>query len=324
MNKPIARFLFFLLLISGSQSHMFSQEELKIAIVPKGKEAFFWKSVHAGANIGAVTSKDVEIIWKSPRTENDLAQQIAIVEECIAENVSGIVVSPLDYNALVGPISKAMKKKIPVLIFDSPLKGNAGKDFIGFIGTDNRKAGNLAGENLAKLLNGKGKVVLLRYVNGQASTTEREEGFLEAISREKGIQLILKDRYAGGTVDEAKKVSTSLMEQIKRADGIFCPNEMSTMGMLLALRDANLAGKIKLIGFDATMPLIEALKNGEINALVAQDPSRIGYQSIKTIVDYIRGKKIPLSIDTGAYLVTLDNLNDPEIQKLYSMSFKDE
>ena len=161
--------------------------------------------------------------------------------------------------------------------------------------------------------------MLLRYVEGQANTTEREEGFLEAIAKEKDIQLIVKDRYAGGSIDEAKKASMSLINQFKEADGIFCPHELSTMGMLLALRNANLAGRIKFIGFDATIPLIEALKSGEISALVAQDPSRMGHQSIKTIVDYIRGKKISLTIDTGVYLVTRENLNDPEIKKLYSL-----
>jgi ABC-type sugar transport system, periplasmic component len=320
MKKTIISFVSVMILVSGLQSYMFPQEKLKIAIVPKGKEAFFWKSVHAGAKIGAVTSKDVEIIWKTPQPENDKEQQISIVEECIKEGVSGIVLSPVDDNALVESVSKAMKKKIPVLIFDSALKGTLGKGFISFVGTDNRKAGNLAGENLAKILKGKGRVVLLRYMKGQASTTEREEGFLEALNKEKGIQLIMKDRYAGGSIEEAKKISLSILSQLKEADGIFCPNELSTMGMLLALRGTNLAGKIKFVGFDASIDLIEALKKGEINALVAQDPSRMGYQSVKTIVDYISGKKIPLKIDTGVYLVTRENLNDPEIQKLYSMS----
>jgi len=324
MKKAITYFLFILFVVSGLQSYLFPQQKLKIAIIPKGKQAIFWKSVHAGVNIGAVASRDVEIIWKSPETENDKAQQISIVEQCIADGVSGIVLSPISYDALSEPVSKAMKKKIPVLIFDSALKGKPGKDFISFVGTDNMRAGNLAGENLAKLLNGKGKVVLLRYVKGQASTTEREEGFLEAIAKHENIRMIVKDSYAGATVDEAKKASMSLMSQIKEADGIFCPNELSTMGMLLALRDASLAGKIKFIGFDASIPLIEALKDREINALVVQDPSRIGYQSIKTMVDYIHGKKILSTIDTGVYLVTRDNLNDPAIQKLYSMSFKTE
>jgi ribose transport system substrate-binding protein len=319
MKKTIFYFLSAFMLLSVLWTIVLPQEKIRIAVVPKGKEAVFWKSVHAGANIGAFTANNVEIIWKSPQTEDDRTQQISIVEQCIEEGVSGIVLSPVDNNALVESVSKAMKKKIPVLIFDSALKGKPGKDFISFVGIDNRKAGNLAGENLSKLLKGKGKVVLLRYVAGQANTTEREQGFLEAIAKEKDIQLIVKDRYAGGSIDEAKKISTSLISQLKETDGIFCPNEISTMGMLLALRDANLTRKIKFVGFDAAIPLIEAIKSGEISALVAQDPSRIGHQSIKTIVDYIRGKKVSLSIDTGVYLVTRENVNNPEIKKLYSM-----
>jgi len=269
MKKTIISFLFALILVSGLQSYLFPQEKLRIAVVPKGNEAIFWKSVHAGANIGAVTSKDVEIIWTYPKTEGDKEQQISIVEQCITENVSGIILSPIHYDALRGLVSKAMNKNIPVLIFDSALKGTAGKDFISFVGIDNRKAGSLAGENLAKLLKSKGKVMLLRYVKGQANTTEREEGFLEAMSKYHNIQVTVKDRYAGGSVDEAKKTSNSFLSQIREADGIFCPNEQSTIGMLLTLRDANLDGKIKFIGFDATIPLIEALKNGEINASIA-------------------------------------------------------
>jgi ribose transport system substrate-binding protein len=272
-----------------------------------------------GAKLGAMAAADVEILWKAPLTESDQKQQIAIVEQCIAEGVSGIVLSPINYDALSEPVSKAMKKNIPVLIFDSALKGKAGKDFVSFVGIDNRKAGALAGEYLAKLLEGKGKVVLLRYIKSQANTTEREEGFLEAIAKHESIQVILKDSYAGGTIDEAKKTSKNLLSQLKEADGIFCPNEQSTMGMLFALQDAHLAGKVKFVGFDTPTPVVEALKKGEVNAVIAQDPSRMGYLSVKTIVDYIRGKKIDQMTDIGVSVITRDNLNDAKVQKLLSM-----
>ena len=295
---------------------MFSQEKIRIAVVPKSDGSMFWKSIHAGVKIGAIAASGVDIIWKAPQTESDKEQQIAIIEQCITDGVSGIVLSPINYDALSKPVSKAMKKKIPVLIFDSALKGKAGKDFISFVGIDNRNAGSTAGEYLAKLLNDRGKVVLLRYVKGQANTTEREEGFLESIARHENIQIIVKDRYAGGTIDEAKKTSTDLLSQLKEADGIFCPNELSTIGMLLALRDANLTGKVKFIGFDTPTSVVEALKKGEISALIAQDPSRMGYLSVKTLVDYIRGKEVAPTIDAGVHVINRDNLNDPEIQKL--------
>jgi ribose transport system substrate-binding protein len=305
--------------VSGFWAIVIPQEKLKIAVIPKSGAALFWKSTHMGAKLGAMAAADVDVFWKAPQSESDQEQQIKIVEQCIEMGVSGIVLSPISYDALVEPVSKAMKKKIPVLIFDSALKGTAGKNFIGFVGIDNRKAGGLAGEHLAKLLKGNGKVVLLRYVKSQANTTEREEGFLEAIAKHKSIRVIVKDRYAGGTTNEAKETSLNLLSQLKEADGIFCPNEQSTMGMLLALRDANLAGKVKFVGFDTPAPVIEALKKGEVSALIAQDPSRMGYLSIKTIVDYIRGKKIDPMIDIGVSVINRENLNDANVQKLLSM-----
>lgn len=324
--KPLylfVRLFISMLFVLALWTFVLPQEKMKIAVIPKGSEALFWKSVHAGVNISAATSSGVEILWKAPSTESSKEQQIAIVEQCIAEGVAGIILSPISYDALSTPVAKAMKAKIPVLIFDSALKGKAGENFISFVGIDNKKAGIRAGEQLAQLLNGGGKVVLLRYVKGQANTTEREEGFLEAIAKYENIRVIVKDRYAGGTVDEGKKVSTSLISQLNEAGGIFCPNEVSTMGMLLALREAKLTGKI-FVGFDASAPLIEALKKGEISALIAQDPSRIGYSSVKTIANYIRGKEIASSIFIDVHAITPKNLNDPEIRKLYSLSSSEE
>jgi ribose transport system substrate-binding protein len=319
MKKRSILFLTALFLVSGLWTMVIPQEKLKIAVIPKSGAALFWKSTHMGAKLGAMAAADVEIVWKAPQTESDQEQQIAIVEQCITEGVSGIVLSPISFTALVEPVSKAMKKKIPVLIFDSALKGKAGKDFISFVGVDNRKAGGLAGEHLAKLLGGNGKVVLLRYVKSQANTTEREEGFLEAIAQHEGIRIIVKDHYAGGTTEEARKASMSIVSQLKEADGIFCPNEQSTMGMLLALRDANLAGKVKFVGFDTPTPVVDALKKGEVNAVIAQDPSRMGYLSVKTVVDYIRGKKIDQMTDIGVTVISRENLNDAKVQKLLSM-----
>jgi ribose transport system substrate-binding protein len=317
MKKTAINLLSSLILISGSCLHLFPQEKLRIAVIPKNGSSLFWKSVHAGAKLGAMGS--AEIMWKAPQTASDKEQQIAIVERCIADGASGIVLSPIDCDALIQPVSNAMKNKIPVLIFDSALKGTPGKDFICFVGIDNRKAGGLAGDHLARLLEGKGTVALLRYIKGQANITEREEGFLEAISQYHSIRVIAKDQYTGATVDEAKKASTNLLYQLKEADGVFCPNEASTMGMLLALRETKLAGKIKFVGFDTPRIFIEALEKEEINALIIQNASLIGFLSVKTMLDKIRGKKIPLTIDTGIHLIIRKDLDDPDVKKILAM-----
>lgn len=286
-----------------------------IAVIPKGTTHAHWKSVEAGAE-QAGKEFGVEIAWKGPLTENDRAQQIAIVEQFASNGVSGIIVAPLDDVALLRPVQGAVSKGVPVLIIDSALKGEVGKDFVSYVGTNNKKGGEMAGEELARLLGGKGKVVLLRYMEGSASTMEREAGFLEVIKQHPDIHLLVENRYGGATASEAQTSAMNLMDQIREADGIFCSNESLTFGMLLALRQNNLAGKAKFVGFDSSAPLVEALKKGEIQALVAQNPRKMGYEAVKAMVAHLNGQKVPESIDSGVRLLTPENLETPEVKEL--------
>ncbi|MDB6053710.1 MAG: periplasmic binding protein/LacI transcriptional regulator [Verrucomicrobiales bacterium] len=287
-----------------------------IAVIPKGSTHSHWKSVEAGAK-KAGAELGYEILWKAPLKENDRAQQIAIVEQFVSEGVAGIVLAPLDDVALLRPVKGAVSKGIPVLLFDSGLKGEQGKDFISYVGTDNKLGGKLGGEELARLLNGKGKVVLLKYSEGSASTAEREAGFLEAIKQHPGIQLIVDNRYGGVTASEAQATALNMLDQLREADGIFCSNESLTMGMLLALRQNNLTGKAKFVGFDASAQLVEALRKGEIQALVAQNPKKMGYEGVKAMVRHIKGEKLPAVIDSGVQLITPENIESEAVKELF-------
>jgi ribose transport system substrate-binding protein len=290
----------------------------RIAVVPKGTTHVFWKSVEAGAR-AAAADLDVEIVWKGPLKENDRGQQIAIVEQFVTEGVSAIVLAPLDAVALRRPVAMATQRKIPVVIFDSALQGEAGKDFVSLVATDNRRGGELGGAKLGDLLDGTGKVVLLRYQVGSASTDDREAGFAAAIGSRPTLELISDNRYSGATAGEAKTAALNMLDTLKRADGIFCPNESSTFGMLLALRQHNLAGKKKFVGFDTSPALIEALRKGEIDALVAQDPRTMGRRAVTAAVDHLQGRPVEPVIDTGAAVVTRDNVDSPEIQKILQL-----
>lgn len=287
---------------------------LKIAVVPKGTTHEFWKAVHAGAD-KAGKEAAVEVIWKGPLKEDDLKQQIEVVQSFTAQGVNGIVLAPLSDKALGASVKGAVAAKIPVVIFDSDLQG---QDHTSFVATDNRAAGRLAGDHLAKALGGKGKVVVLRYQEGSASTANREEGFLEAIKKATGITVVSENQYGGATTESALKTSENLLSAQNAAtggvDGIFTPNESTTFGMLLALQKAGLAGKLKLCGFDASDKLVAALEKGEIEALVLQDPFKIGYLAVKTMVAHLRGTPVEKRIDTGAKLVTKDNLPSKEVQ----------
>jgi len=237
-------------------------------VIPKSTKHVFWRAVEAGAREGAKEA-GAEMIWKGSLKEDDPAQQIQIFEQFVAQDVGGIVLAPIDETALRAPVAAAMQKGIPVVIMDSAFKGQPLKDFVCTVSTNNHHAGEMAGEQLGKLLDGKGKVVLFRFKEGSASTGQREAGFLEAIKKCPNIQVIVDNRYSGTTAREAQSTALKILNKLKEADGIFCSTEPSTLGMLLALKRNNLAGSKKLVGFDTSPGLMEGLNKGEIQALLA-------------------------------------------------------
>jgi ribose transport system substrate-binding protein len=286
---------------------------LKIAVIPKGTTHEFWKSIHAGA-LQAARELGVEIIWKGPQKEDDRAQQITVVEDVISRGVDGIVLAPLDDRALIRPVQDAMRDKIPVVIVDSGLQG---KDYISFVATDNYQGGVLAGRRMGSLLGGRGRILVIRYQAGSASTTERERGFLETLEREfPGLTLLAKDQYAGPTTETAYQIAENLLSRFHDADGLFCPNESSTFGALRAVQEAGLAGKIRFVGFDSSPKLVQALADGDLDGLVLQNPVKMGYLGVRTIVQYLRGETIAQLIDTGVTLVTKDNMTSAEAKSL--------
>lgn len=300
---------------SNSTSAAPGAAKLSIAVIPKGTTHSYWKSVEAGAR-KAGDELGVDIQWKGPLKESDRAGQIGIVDQFSSEGVSAIVLAPLDDVALVKPVKAATAKKIPVVIIDSALKAKPGTDFVSLISTDNVKGGVLAGERLVKLLGGKGKVVMLRYQEGSASTNDREEGFLSVMKKNSGITMLVDNRYGGATAGESKDSAMNMVDKLQAADGIYCPNESSTFGMLLALRQEGLAGKKKFVGFDTSPQLNEGLNKGEIDALVAQNPTKMGYEGVKAAVAAIKGQKVAASVDTGVEVIDKANFNTPKIKEL--------
>ena len=293
-------------------------KKLTIAVIPKGTEHIYWKSVLAGAQ-QAGDELGVTIEPKGTLREDDRAGQIEIVQQFIAEKVDGIVLAPLDKDSLQRVADDAMSNGIKVDIIDSALTGDVGKDFISFIATDNHQGGMDGGEELCRLLGNKGKVVLLRYEEGSASTLDREQGFLDAVAKHPDMQVIVSNKFAGASQDEATQAAENLMDQIKQADGIFCSNDPTTTGMLQALRKAGLAGKVKFIGFDANDTLIAALRAGEINGFVVQNPRKMGYEGVKVMVNALQGKPFETHVDSGAKLVTQSNLDDPDTKTLLGL-----
>ncbi len=211
-------------------------------VIPKGTTHEFWQSVHAGASKAAEELGDVEILWQGPSREDDRTEQIKLVQNAVASGVDGIVLAPLDARALVEPVEQAIAKGIAVVIIDSALESDK---VASFVATDNYRGGVLAAQRLGGLLGGEGRIILLRYAVGSASTEEREKGFVETMKKEfPRVVFVSDDQYAGATSDLAQQKAQNLLTRFKgRFDGVFCPNESSAVGMLRALEGAGLLAK---------------------------------------------------------------------------------
>jgi ribose transport system substrate-binding protein len=299
----------------GAQSQV-KPDQRRIAFIPKGATHEFWKTMQAGAE-EAAKEKNVELIWKSPLKEDDRAEQIKVVENFVNERVNGIVLAPLDENALTKPAKEAMGAGIPILIVDSGLKG---LDPISFIATDNYAAGKTCAENMVKALKGKRRVLVLRYQEGSASTMAREAGFIEE-AKKQGLEIVSSEQYGGATRESAQTASENLIQRFAKGgsldvDAIFTPNESTTFGMMRALESAGLLGKVTLVGFDSSKELIEGVEKGHIHGLLLQNPKRMGYLGVTSMVDHLDGKKVEAKVDSGAVFVTKENLASDEVKSL--------
>lgn len=291
--------------------------QLRVAVIPKGTTHIFWKSMEAGA-MKAGEELDVKVTFIGPQKEDDRSQQIDLVKNQALQN-DAIVLAPLDAVALRDVVKEVSARK-PVVIVDSSLADSDG--FIAsYVATDNTEGGRIAARALSEAMGGAGKVAVMKYAQGSASTEQREAGFLEEIAKSPGIEVVSDEQYAGATASQAQDTATNLITRLAEGDGlsvqgIFTSNQTSTYGMLQALRGKNLAGKVKFIGFDCDATFIDAMRKGEMQGSVLQDPLNMGYLGVKTAVAKLKGEPVEAMVDTGATLITPANLEEPEVAAL--------
>lgn len=291
---------------------------LHFAVVPKGTTHIFWQSVKHGAE-KAGQEIDVKITFRGPSKEDDRDEQISVVQSFLNAKVDGILLAPLDADALVRPVKEASRAGVPVVVFDSGLNTDSG-DYVSYVATDNLEGGKLAAQTMAKSLGEEGgKVIVLRYEKGSESTHQREEGFLAELQKFPKIEVLSSDQYAGSTTESAIDKAQALLNRFgDEVDAIYTVCEPTAEGVLRALRERNLAGKVKLVTFDSSDSLRNALSAGEVDAIVLQDPVAMGYQAVKTMAAHLRGETPEAFIDTGVFVATAENQDEEPYARLLS------
>ncbi len=303
--KRVTAFVLLSLLATGACKR---DSKKRIAVIPKGQAHLFWQSVHAGA-VKAAREAEVEIVWNGPVTETDYSAQQRIVETFITQHVDAIVLAPIDKTAMVGVVDRATAAGIPVVIFDS---GVDTPNFVSQVATDNYAAGKMGAERMGKILGGKGNVAMVAVQPGAASTMLREQGFEDAIKQDfPGIRIVDK-RF--GMADFAKSlgVAENMLTAYPDLDAFFASNESSTVGATQALKGRK--SKVKLVGFDWSPTLLEDLEKGAIDSLIAQDPFRMGYESVQAAVKKLAGGTPEKINNLAPLVVTRENLKHPAVQ----------
>jgi ribose transport system substrate-binding protein len=310
-------------IVSPAEEGARSSEELTLAVIPKSTGGEFWETVEQGAR-DAGNDLNVTIKWEGALSETEIAEQNKIIENMMNLGVDGMAIAPLNNKATRKPIEDVVAASVPVVVFDSAVDGNA---HTSYVATDNKAGGEMAAKYLAERLGtDKKRVFVLRYIQGTASTEQRAEGFKE-VAKEAGLE-VLADPYSDdAAVAGAIKTATNSLEGLVKGgrlelDGIFATNLNSTLGMLAALDDLRQSGvqtDVVFVGFDTNPKLIEELQEGHVNALVAQNPRRMGYLAVETLTKHLRGEKVEPVIDTGVELVTADRLQEPAIRKLIGL-----
>lgn len=312
-------------------------EKYTIMLIPKGLTHEFWQSIHRGADRAAADltkqGVSVRVLFEGPARENEAGPQIDIVNQAVGRRVSGIVLAPQHRKNMVEAVERSVNQKIPVVIIDSGLENP--DLYVQYVATDNYNGGRMAAKRLLETLAGKGKkaprLVLFRYQTGSESTERREQGFLDVIEeaiqeqKAKGEPTITwasrGEVELGATKETALENATPLLNKLGvEIDGIFAPNESSASGVVEALRSLRLNGKVTLVGFDSSEPLLSALKAGDVDGLIVQDPYRMGYLGVWVLVQHLEGKKIATKdkyLSTGEQLITRENVDSPEIQQLF-------
>jgi ribose transport system substrate-binding protein len=283
----------------------------RIAVIPKGTTHEFWKSVHYGAEKAAEELGNVEVLWKGPLQENDRQGQINVMRDFVTQQVDGICLAPLDSSALIPSVEEAHEAGIPVVIFDSGLDDET--NIVTYVATDNYNGGKLAAEQLVSAMGGKGDVILLRYNQGSESTEQRENGFLDALKNDyPEVNILVDNEYAGTTLKESQDKAIQVIGKHKdTVDGVFAVCEPNAAGVLKALEELELTGKVKFVAFDPNAELVKGLEAGSVHGIVLQDPVKMGYEAVMAMARALNKR-----IVTGEHVATPENRGTDDMKRL--------
>lgn len=287
----------------------------RIAVIPKATSHLFWVAVHEGAD-AAGKEFNVDILWNGPPAETEYSRQIQIVDSMVAQHVDGIAVAAAERKALVASVERAIAANIPVTVFDSGIDTDV---YTSYVATDNVEGGRQAARLLAEMLGGKGTAALVMHAPGSASTMDRESGFKEVIGRDFPQIRVVAELYGMSDPAKSRAAAENILTAHPMLNGMFASSEPSSVGSALAINSRGMSDKVSLVAFDSSAAMVEDLRTGSIDGMVVQDPHKMGYEAVHTVVQKLNGETPPKRMDLQAAVITRKDLDKPDVRKLLNI-----
>ncbi|MDF2595621.1 MAG: hypothetical protein K0R69_1962 [Clostridia bacterium] len=294
---------------------MDSQNRLprKIVLIPKSisPDFEFWQTVKMGAELAA-KEENIVIETRGAMFEKNISEQKEILEKAIEEEVDIILLAATNVNALRELVEKARAKGITLLAVDSTVEGVS---HITKVATDNVQGAAVLTSYLAELLESRGEVIMINFVEGASTAKERAEGYEREISQYKDI-IMHPTVYTQGTTADAYEATKNVLKKYPNLKGIVAANQQVTDAVCEAIEEMGVKGQVRVVGFDSSQTIIYSLERDIIDAIIVQKPFNMGYLAVKNGLQAYRGKKIPEYVDTGYKLINKETLYLTENQKL--------
>ncbi|GAA5051460.1 sugar ABC transporter substrate-binding protein [Nocardia callitridis] len=295
--------------------------KIRVAVVPKAIGFDFWEQVRIGAECAGATDTDINLHWDGVTSEEDVSGQQNLLQDLLAQGVDGLVYAATDARALAEVSKTAQQQNTRVVNLDSGTDPQPRG--VPVYATNNVEAARKGTALLAEQLGDAGDVAYIEFQPGTSTNELRGRGFELGLAEHPGLTLVAR-QSSQSDYNTALQVTQDILTANPRLKGIYAGNEPSVLGAAEAVRQAGKAGQIKIVGWDSSEGQIDALRDGVITGLIAQNPFEMGYGAVRSVIGKIRGSgESEPNTDTGSMLITKQNLESPEIQKILHPSCAD-
>lgn len=301
-----------LMLVMALSGAVQAAEKLYIPLISKGFQHQFWQAVKLGAE-QAARDFDVEITFEGPESESQVDRQIDMLQAALSRRPDAIALAALDSRAVIPLLEQAQAAGIPVVGFDSGVDSDIP---VTTAATDNVAAAALAADKMAELIGYSGEVAVIVHDQTSRTGIDRRDGFVNRIREAYPNIRVVDIQYGGGDHLRSTDLAKAIIQAHPNLRGFFGANEGSAIGVVNAVVELNVAGKIVVVGFDSGQLQMQAIRSGVMAGAITQNPIGIGYEAVRAAVMAVRGEPLPKVIDTGFYWYDKSNIDSEEIRPL--------